>query len=53
MGTFKTGALTCNEPTPCHFGSRHFNMASNDLRVGLRWLMFDPGLPPPEVSARY
>jgi opacity protein-like surface antigen len=53
MGTFRTGAMTCNDQTPCHFESQHFNMASNDLRIGLRWLMFDPGLPPPEVSARY
>lgn len=53
MGTFKTGATTCIDQTPCAFESQHFNMASNDLRIGLRWLLFQPDLPAPEVSARY
>ena len=55
MGSFKTGAIACNvqDPGGCHLESQHFNMASNDIRIGLRWLMFDPDLPPPEVSARY
>jgi opacity protein-like surface antigen len=53
MGTFKTGAITCNDQTPCAFESQHFNMASNDLRIGLRWLLFEPDVPTPEVSARY
>jgi opacity protein-like surface antigen len=54
MGSFKTGVI-CNDQGPDrrHLESQHFNMASNDLRIGLRWLMFDPGLPPSEVSARY
>ena len=54
MGTYKTGAIACNarDPGGCHFESQHFDMASNDLRVGLRWLMFDPA-PPPVAQARY
>ena len=54
MGTYKTGAIACNALNPggCHFESQHFDMASNDLRIGLRWLMFDPG-PPPVAQARY
>jgi opacity protein-like surface antigen len=54
MGTFKTGAIACNAPGYCHFETQHFDMASNDVRVGLRWLMagpvYDAGYP---VRAKY
>jgi opacity protein-like surface antigen len=54
MGRFKTGAIACNalDPGGCHFESQHFDMTSNDLRIGLRWLLFDPDLPP-VAQARY
>jgi opacity protein-like surface antigen len=42
LGTFKTGAIACNAPSGCHFETQHFDVASNDVRVGLRWLMAGP-----------
>jgi opacity protein-like surface antigen len=54
MGTFNTGAITCNQ-IPCHLETQHFKVASNDVRVGLRWLLdsrvpvFEPG----PVRAKY
>ena len=55
MGTFQTGVIACNAPGYCHGETQHFDMASNDVRVGLRWLMAGPvyeqGFPP--VSAKY
>jgi opacity protein-like surface antigen len=54
MGAFKTGVIACNAPGYCHGETQHFDMASNDVRVGLRWLMagpvYEPALP---VSAKY
>jgi opacity protein-like surface antigen len=55
IGRFKTGAIACipQDPGGCHAESQHFNMASNDLRIGLRWLMFEPDIPAPVAQARY
>ena len=55
MGTFQTGVIACNTPIYCHGETQHFNMASNDVRVGLRWLMAGPVYEQgfPTVSAKY
>ena len=55
MGTFKTAAIACNGgvSTGCAYESQQFNMASNDLRLGLRWLMAGPVYAEPVVRARY
>jgi len=56
MGAFKTGAIACNNQLngSCHWEVQHFDVASNDVRVGLRWMdapaVYDPGLP---VRAKY
>lgn len=52
MGSFKTGAIVCNSLADCHFGAQSFRLASNDVRVGLRWLAIEPPAPP-VVGARY
>jgi opacity protein-like surface antigen len=52
MGSFRTGSIICNSLPDCHFESRSFDVASNDLRVGLRWLAIDPPAQP-ATSARY
>jgi opacity protein-like surface antigen len=52
MGSFKTGALVCGSLPDCHFGSQSLNVASNDLRVGLRWLANEPPASP-VVNDRY
>jgi opacity protein-like surface antigen len=55
MGTFHTGTIACNNQfqNSCHFETQHFNVASNDLRVGLRWMPTDPGAVDPPVRAKY
>lgn len=55
MGTFNTGAIACNggATTGCAYESQHFRMASDDIRVGLRWLMAGPVYAAPMVSAKY
>jgi opacity protein-like surface antigen len=55
MGTFNTGAIACNNQIQysCHFETQHFNVASNDLRVGLRWMATNTGYVDPPVRARY
>lgn len=52
MGNFKTGAIVCNSLPDCHYETQSFNVASNDLRVGLRWLAVDPPAPA-VVRTRY
>jgi opacity protein-like surface antigen len=52
MGSFRTGTMVCTPLPACQFGSQSFNVASNDLRVGLRWLANAPPTPP-SVAARY
>ncbi len=53
MGTFKTGAIACDSPSQCHFETQHFNMAANDVRVGLRWMMAAQAYYDPGVRAKY
>ena len=52
MGSINTGAILCT--ADCWYESQHFKLASNDVRVGLRW-MVDPGVvyEAPGVRARY
>ena len=54
MGSLTTGVIGCTDSTTCHYETQHFNLASNDIRVGLRW-MVDPGMPyePGYVRAKY
>jgi opacity protein-like surface antigen len=55
MGTFNTGSIVCNNQfqNNCHFETQHFNVASNDLRVGLRWMPMDPDYLDHPVRAKY
>jgi len=54
MGQIDTGTIMCT--AQCWFERQHFKLASNDVRVGLRWMaaaapvIYDPGLP---VRAKY
>ncbi len=52
MGTLSTGAISCGA-TPCFHEVQHFDMYSNDVRVGLRWLLAGPVYSAPLVSAKY
>jgi opacity protein-like surface antigen len=52
MGTFNTGAIACNDDT-CHVETQHFSMASNDVRVGLRWMPTVAVYAEPPVRAKY
>ncbi len=53
MGAMSTGAIACNggSATGCHYETQHFNLASNDLMLGMRWLL--PAYAPPVVVAKY
>jgi opacity protein-like surface antigen len=54
MGTYKTGAIGCNYTanSSCHGEIQSFNMASNDLMIGLRW--FAPAMAAaPILQTRY
>ena len=54
MGTFKTGAISCNYTAngSCHGEIQSFDMASNDLMFGLRW--FTPAVVAvPVLQTRY
>jgi opacity protein-like surface antigen len=55
MGTFNTAAIACNggASTGCNYESQHFNMASNDIRLGLRWLLIPAEAPEPVLRTRY
>lgn len=49
MGQINTGAISCN--SVCFYESQHFDLWSNDLLFGLRWLL--PAYAPPVVVAKY
>jgi opacity protein-like surface antigen len=49
MGQVNTGAISCS--SVCFYESQHFDLWSNDLLFGLRWLM--PAYAPPVVVAKY
>jgi opacity protein-like surface antigen len=54
MGTFKTGAIVCNDQSngSCHGEVQSFNMASNDILFGLRWSA-PVAAPVPVLQTRY
>lgn len=53
MGSFQTGVIACNALASCHGETQHFNMASNDVRVGLRWLAAAPVVYDVPVRAKF
>lgn len=55
MGTFNTGGITCNNQVQysCHYETQHFKVASNDLRIGLRWMPTDTDYADPPIRAKY
>ncbi len=52
-GSLSTGAIICSDTSQCHFETQHFKLASNDLRVGLRWMLAGPVYADPYVRAKY
>ncbi|WP_298428988.1 outer membrane beta-barrel protein [Rhodoblastus sp.] len=55
MGTFNTGAIACNGglTTGCAYETQHYNMVSNDLTLGMRWLLLPVAAPAPVLQTRY
>jgi opacity protein-like surface antigen len=51
MGTMSTGGISCNGGGGCHHETQHFDMASNYLTLGMRWML--PAYEPPVVVAKY
>jgi opacity protein-like surface antigen len=54
MGKMNTGAIACNGgvTTGCAYETQSFNMATNELTLGMLWMLAAP-LPPPIVTAKY
>jgi opacity protein-like surface antigen len=53
MGTINTGVISCNNLNGCHYETQHFRLTSNDIRVGLRWMMAQQAYYDPGVRAKY
>ncbi|MCW2275595.1 opacity protein-like surface antigen [Rhodoblastus acidophilus] len=53
MGDFKTGVIACNDGSGCHGEMQTFSVASNDVRLGLRWLALGEPVYEPMVRAKY
>ena len=52
MGDQKSGAITCD--VPCNSReTKHFGLATHDLRVGLRWAFNDGFVPGPGPQPVY
>jgi len=53
MGTLSTGTIVCT--ASCHYETQRFRLASNDLRVGLRWTLDSRGAvyEPGPIRAKY
>ena len=47
MGRISSNAIVCSSLPDCHYESQHFHLASNDIRLGLRYIFTDPAPPPP------
>jgi opacity protein-like surface antigen len=54
MGTATSGAIICQNTPFCGHEVQQFHLASNDIRIGMRWIFLDV-LPPPvaPVIAKY
>ncbi|MCI4677186.1 outer membrane beta-barrel protein [Rhodoblastus acidophilus] len=54
MGKYSTGAIACNggASTGCAYETQHYNMVSNQLLLGFRYLLVAPAAPP-IVTAKY
>jgi len=48
MGKLTSGAITCGDVAPCWFERQTFHLASNDIRIGFRYMFADyiPSAPP-------
>jgi len=51
MGKLTSGAISCNDEAPCWFERQSFRLASNDIRIGFRYMFADyvPPAPPLRV----
>jgi len=48
MGKLTSGAITCADTAPCWYERQSFHLASNDIRIGFRYMFADyvPPAPP-------
>ena len=54
-GSFSSGAIACVNESPCPFEVQHHKYASNDIRLGLRYIIpdFAPIGPTPVLISKY
>ncbi|WP_040580667.1 outer membrane protein [Methyloferula stellata] len=53
MGKLTSGPISCGALGGCFFERQSFNLASNDVRIGFRYMFADPGRPVPPLIAKY
>lgn len=54
MGTAVSGPVICQNTPACGHEVQRFALASNDIRLGMRWIFAEvPPAPPPPVIAKY
>jgi len=51
-GNYSSGAIICQNQTPCPNEVQHHQLSSNDIRLGFRYLFADYA-PPPVLMTRY
>ena len=54
-GSFSSGAIACQNETPCPYEVQHHKLAYNDIRLGLRYILpdFAPIGPAPVLVTKY
>lgn len=54
LGNVSSGAIACQNTTVCPFEVQHFRLASNDIRLGFRYMFADYApLPQPPLIRKY
>jgi opacity protein-like surface antigen len=49
MGTVTSGPIICQNTPACGHEVQQFHLASNDIRLGMRWIFADVAPPPPQL----
>ena len=53
MGSLTSAPITCEAVGGCFFERQSFHLASNDVRIGFRYLFADYARPAPPLIAKY
>jgi opacity protein-like surface antigen len=53
MGTLTSSPISCEQLVGCFFEKQSFKLASNDVRIGFRYMFADYARPAPPLVAKY